>query len=107
MKKRQRLLTPKKCYVSEVAVVFDTLCCCGCSCPEHRTGKIRSELRFEEGPEGFPFRAAMPFERERRGRGVGCASAVRSRAKWVAVLIGVPFVDETVPLSAGPRDERP
>ena len=33
-------------YVTAVAVVYDTIgCCCCCQCPEHRTGKIRSELR--------------------------------------------------------------
>lgn len=88
-------------YVTAVAVVYDTTCCCSCcSLPEHRSGRIRSELRFDALPQSGTFRGwaghvrAIPLDRERHN-GPMNAQAVRARAEIFAELIGVPVRDET------------
>ena len=88
-------------YATAVAVVYDTIgCCCCCSCPEHRTGKIRSELRFDSLPPSATFKGwashvrATPLDRERHN-GPMNAQAVRARAAIFAELVGVPLRDET------------
>ena len=87
-------------YATAIAIVYDTICCPCCTCPEHRSGKIRSEIRFDSMPPTETFRgwskhvSSFPLDRE-RGNGPMNAKAVRSRAAILAELIGVPLRDET------------
>lgn len=83
-------------YATAIAIVYDSICCCSCSCPEHQTDKIRSEVRFEKVPpglHGWKTPGAFPLDRERRN-GPMKAQAVRSRAEALAVLFGLPLLDE-------------
>lgn len=87
-------------YATAIAIVYDTICCPCCTCPEHRSGKIRSEIRFDSMPPTETFRGwskhvtSFPLDRE-RGNGPMNAKAVRTRAAILAELIGVPLRDET------------
>ena len=85
-------------YATAIAIVYDSICCCACSCPEHQSGKIRSEVRFEKLPpglSGWRTPGAFPLDRE-RGTGPMKASAVRSRAAAFAALFGLPLLDEAL-----------
>ena len=85
-------------YATAIAIVYDSICCCACSCPEHQSGKIRSEVRFEKLPpglNGWRTPGAFPLDRE-RGTGPMKASAVRSRAQALALLFGLPLLDEAL-----------
>lgn len=96
-KSRQKLdvIQPPARYVTAIAVVYDSACCC-CNCSQHRTGKIRSEMRYTGKPPGMEMYTgpAFPMDRE-RGNGPLNSVAIRSRAKNYASIIGVPFIDET------------
>lgn len=87
-------------YATAIAIVYDTICCPCCTCPEHRSGKIRSEIRFDSMPPTQTFRGwakhvtSFPLDRE-RGNGPMNAKAVKARAEILAELIGVPLEDET------------
>ena len=77
-------------YATAVAIVYDSICCCACHCPEHKSSRIRSEIRFEGDPpetKGWTCKD-FPLDRE-RGNGPMKAQAVRSRAKVLAAIIGV------------------
>lgn len=84
-------------YATAIAIVYDSVCCCACSCPEHQSDKIRSEVRFDKAHPGFGYKTpgAFPLDRERRN-GPMKAEAVRSRAKAFAMLFGLPLLDETL-----------
>ena len=84
-------------YATAIAIVYDSVCCCACSCPEHQSDKIRSEVRFDKAPPGLGYRepGAFPLDRERRN-GPMKEQAVRSRAKALALLLGLPLLDETL-----------
>lgn len=95
-KSRQPLEVIPTKYATAIAIVYDSICCCACSCPEHQSGKIRSEVRFEKLPpglHGWRTPGAFPLDRE-RGTGPMKASAVRSRAEALAMLFGLPLLDE-------------
>lgn len=88
---------PPARYATAIAIVYDSVCCCACSCPEHQSDKIRSEIRFDKAPPGVGYKApgAFPLDRERRN-GPLKAQAVRSRAQAFALLLGLPLLDEAL-----------
>lgn len=85
-------------HATAIAIVYDSICRCSCSCPEHQSDKIRSEIRFETLPEElnrFTKPGAFPLDRERRN-GPMKADAVRARAETLALMLGLPLLDEAL-----------